>query len=108
MARFELRRVAVRVRMRIEMVHVVDNESPVAGSLEPSINLVVARHGGFPLCSEEWKVYVAVMDNIVPVMEVSQSNSEKESEQHTILQCHLLHARTASIVVDCASLLLWR
>jgi hypothetical protein len=52
MARFELRRVVVRVRMGIELVHVVDNESAVAGSLEPSIDLVVARHGGFPLRSD--------------------------------------------------------
>jgi hypothetical protein len=52
-ARVELRRVAVRVRMRIEMVHAVNNETTVAGSLEPSINLVVARHGGFLLCSEK-------------------------------------------------------
>jgi hypothetical protein len=28
-------------------------EGDVAGSLEPSINLVVARHGGFLLCSEK-------------------------------------------------------
>jgi hypothetical protein len=77
------------------MVHVVDNESPVAGSLEPSIDLVVARHGDFPLCSGEWKVHVAVMDNVVPVMEASQSVSEKEREQRTTLQCHLPHARTA-------------
>jgi hypothetical protein len=50
------------------MVHGAGNESAVAGSLEPSINLVVARHGGFPLRSEEQKVCIAVIDNIVHVM----------------------------------------
>lgn len=92
--------------MRTEMVHVVDNESAVASNLEPSIDLVIARHSGFPLCSEEWKVHVAVMDNIVPMMEVSQSVGEKEREQRSSLQCHLPHVRMASLVVDCASLLL--
>jgi hypothetical protein len=42
MACFEMRRVAVRVRMRIKLVHVVNNKSAVAGSLGPSIDLVVA------------------------------------------------------------------
>jgi hypothetical protein len=64
--------------MRIEPVHVVD-ESAMAGSREPGIDLVVARHDGFVLWSEKWKVHVAVMNNTVPVMGVSQSICEKRA-----------------------------
>jgi hypothetical protein len=71
MACLELRRVAIRVPIRIELVHIVDNTCAIAGSLEPGIDLIVARHG-FLLWSGKWKVHVAVMDNTVPVMEVSQ------------------------------------
>jgi hypothetical protein len=51
MACLELRRVAVRVCIRIKLVHVVDDECTIASSLEPSIDLVVARHDGFVLWS---------------------------------------------------------
>jgi hypothetical protein len=77
MACFELGRAAVGIRMRIELVHLVDDESAVAGSLKPGIDLVVTRHSGFPLCSEEGKVRVAVMDNTVPITKVSQSVCEE-------------------------------
>jgi hypothetical protein len=43
----EPRRVAVRVRMQIETVHVGDHESADAGSLKPSIDIFPARHDGF-------------------------------------------------------------
>lgn len=85
MACFELRRVAIRVCIRLELVHVVDERSPIAGSLEPGIDLVVARYGGFPLSSEDWKVRIAVMDNTIPVREVSQSICEQEEDQCTTL-----------------------
>jgi hypothetical protein len=85
-------------------VHVVDEGSAIAGSLEPGIDLVVARYGGFLLSSKKWKVRVAVMDNIVPVMVVSRSVSDKARKQRTILQCHFPHARTASSRVGCAFL----
>jgi hypothetical protein len=43
----------------------------MAGSLEPGIDLIVARYGGFLLSSENWKVRIAVMDNTIFVKEVS-------------------------------------
>lgn len=77
MACFELGQAAVGICMRIERMHLVDDESAVAGSLKPGIDLVVTRHSGFPLCSEEGKVRVAVMDNTVPITKVSQSVCEE-------------------------------
>jgi hypothetical protein len=64
--------------MRIELVHVVDHESAMGGSREPGIDLVVGRHGGFPLSREERKVRIAVMDNAIPVKKVSKSICEQE------------------------------
>jgi hypothetical protein len=55
MACLELRRVPARVRIRIKLVHVVDDEVALVDSLEPSINLVGARHGGFLLWGRECK-----------------------------------------------------
>jgi hypothetical protein len=71
MACLELRRVAAKVRIRIELVHVINDECGIAGSSESGIDLVVARHGGFPLSREKRKVRIAVMDNVIPVMEIS-------------------------------------
>jgi hypothetical protein len=72
MARLELQRFAVRVR-------VIEDVSVIAGSLEHGIDLVVARHDGFVLWSGEWKMHVALMNNTVPVMGVSQSICEKRA-----------------------------
>jgi hypothetical protein len=62
--------------------------------LEPGIDPVVAKHGSFPLSSEE-RVRIAVMDNTIPVRGVSQSICEQEEEQRTILNVIFIHARTA-------------
>jgi hypothetical protein len=69
--------------VRRELVLVIDDESADAGSLEPGIDLVIARHGSFPLHGEEWRVRVAVMDNNVSVKEVSQSIWGQEKERAT-------------------------
>jgi hypothetical protein len=69
MACLELQRFAVRVR-------VVDDVSFIAGSLKPDIDLVVARHGGFPMIGEQRTVHIVVMENTELMMEVSQSICE--------------------------------
>jgi hypothetical protein len=72
-ARLELRRGRVlRVGVRVEFVHVVDNEGAVAGSLDGGIDLVFAGRRSLPLRSEEWKVRVAVLDYIEPANRVSR------------------------------------
>jgi hypothetical protein len=70
----ELRRVAIRVPIRIELVHIVNDGSTIASSSEPGIDQVVARHRSFPLGSEEWKVRIAVMVNTTPVNEGQQKH----------------------------------
>lgn len=83
---------------------VIDDESAIAGNLEPGIDLVVARHSGFPLCSEECKVRVAVMDNIVPVIEVSQTICEQEKERTTHHSAISSSSRENGIISgDCVS-----
>jgi hypothetical protein len=52
-------------------VHAFDDESAIAGSLQPSIDLVVVRNGSSPLSSEQQTVRIVVMGNTVPTMEVS-------------------------------------
>lgn len=39
--------------MRIELVGVIDEGNTIAGSLEPDIDLVVARHGRFELRNKD-------------------------------------------------------
>lgn len=44
----------------------------IPDSLKSSIDMILAGYGSFPLRSEELKVGVAVMDNVEPVMNLSQ------------------------------------
>jgi hypothetical protein len=83
MAYLELRRVTISVHTRIELVHVVDDEWAIAGSLEPGIDLVVAKYSSFPFCSERWKLRAAVINNTVPEVVVSQSTRKEEEQQRT-------------------------
>jgi hypothetical protein len=69
MACLELRRVAIKIPIRIELVYIVNDESTIVGSSEPGIDPVVAKHRSFPLGSEKWKVRSAVMVNTIPVNE---------------------------------------
>jgi hypothetical protein len=95
--------------VRRELVLVIEDESAVAGSLEPSIDLVVARLGDFPLCREEWRVRVAVMDNNVPGIEVSQSSCRQEKERATRHSAMPSSSQQNGIISgDCVSSLLWR
>jgi hypothetical protein len=78
MAGVEEQRLAVIVHMRIKIVYKIDDERAIVGRLEHGIDLVVARHCGFPLCSEEWKVHVAVMDDVIPVIRSARALVKKK------------------------------
>mgnify|MGYP003624116256 FL=1 len=71
--------------MRTELAHVVNDEGAIAGSLA-SIRL----SPGFLLSSEGWKVRIAVMDNAIPVKEVSKSICEQEEERRTTRNVNFL------------------
>lgn len=67
----ELRGVAIGIRKRVELVHVVDNKRAVTGSLEGRMNLVFAKDCGLPLSREKGKVCISVVDNVIPTVGVS-------------------------------------
>jgi len=71
MTRLELRRVAIGVRKRVELVHVVDDKGAIAGGLEGGMDLVLAKNCGLPLSGKERKVGVGVLDNVMPAFRVS-------------------------------------
>jgi hypothetical protein len=78
MAGVEEQRLTVIVHMRIKIVYIVDDERVIVGRLEHGIDLVVARHCGFLLCSEEWKVHVAVMDDVIPIIRLARALVKKK------------------------------
>ena len=71
MTRLKLRRGTIRVRKRVEVVHVVDNKGAVACSLEGGVDLVFAKDGSLPLSGEKGEVCISVVDNVMPAARVS-------------------------------------
>lgn len=52
-------------------MHVVNNKSAVACSLEGGMDLVFAKDGGLLPSDEKGKVCISVVDNVVPAARVS-------------------------------------